>query len=408
MRRANVNLYSEDRRTGVSRIIRINSDVTDDRGSFEFAELDSSAYFLSVSATPWYALHPVAGRPEGAENVVTMVDRSLDVAYPMTFYANATESDEATPIPLRGGDRIQLDIHVNPAPALHLLFRVANSQGDAISMPQLQKRTFDTADWVQPGGTMQMLSPGLVEITGVAAGRYFVGNQNASGDSAPQSAEVELSENGQELQIPTSEPPASIKASVHVVGASQLPQQLMLVLRNAKQRPVAFQQVNPQGEVEFLDVAPGQYTLMAATANKPYSVLRMSSEGTALGHALNIQAGSSVTLAISLIGGEGNVEGFAKRNGKPVAGAMIVLVPKNPESNRELFRRDQSDLDGSFSLRSVIPGLYTVVAIENGWDLDWSEPGVIAHYCQHGREIQVSDRAEGPIHLDSAVEVQAK
>ena len=59
---------------------------------------------------------------------------------------------------------------------------------------------------------------------------------------------------------------------------------------------------------------------------------------------------------------------------------MIVMVPKDPESNGELFRRDQSDLDGSFSLGTVIPFEYTIVAIENGWDLNWSQPGVIAHY----------------------------
>jgi hypothetical protein len=102
------------------------------------------------------------------------------------------------------------------------------------------------------------------------------------------------------------------------------------------------------------------------------------------------------------------VEGFAKRDGKAVAGAMIVLVPKDREGNRDLFRRDQSDLDGSFSLREVVPGTYTVVAIENGWDLDWSEPGVIAHYCMKGHTISVSSRSAGTVPLVDPVEVQPR
>ena len=53
------------------------------------------------------------------------------------------------------------------------------------------------------------------------------------------------------------------------------------------------------------------------------------------------------------------------RAGKGFAGAMVVLVPKNPEADRELFRRDQSDLDGTFLLRNVIPGSYTLLAIQN-------------------------------------------
>jgi hypothetical protein len=87
---------------------------------------------------------------------------------------------------------------------------------------------------------------------------------------------------------------------------------------------------------------------------------------------------------------------------------MIVLVPKNPEENRELFRRDQSDLDGSFSLRDVIPGSYTVCAIQDGWDLDWGKTGVIAHYCEHGQKVIVADRKQESMTLEEAVEVQPK
>jgi hypothetical protein len=178
---------------------------------------------------------------------------------------------------------------------------------------------------------------------------------------------------------------------------------------NSKLRVVAWQQVNGKGEVEFQDVVPGKYEVLVQTPGKAYSVARMSSHsGEMSGHILNVAAGQSLDVALSLVGGTANVEGFAKRNGKAVAGAMVVLVPKNPESNRELFRRDQSDLDGSFGLRSVIPGSYTVCAIENGWDLDWAKTAVIAHYCQHGRRLVVGNRAEGPMHLADAVEVQPR
>jgi hypothetical protein len=87
---------------------------------------------------------------------------------------------------------------------------------------------------------------------------------------------------------------------------------------------------------------------------------------------------------------------------------MVVLVPKDPESHRDLFRRDQSDQDGSFSLQSVIPGTYTIVAIENGWDLDWSRPGVIAHYAQHGQPVTVPDHTQKSMHLPDFVEVQPR
>ena len=86
----------------------------------------------------------------------------------------------------------------------------------------------------------------------------------------------------------------------------------------------------------------------------------------------------------------------------------MVLVPKYPEANRDLFRRDQSDMDGTFSLRGVIPGSYTVLAIENGWDLDWSQPGVIAAYLKRGRKIEVANQGGRPVTLAEPIEVQSK
>ncbi|GAC1513461.1 MAG: hypothetical protein NVS1B11_25930 [Terriglobales bacterium] len=93
---------------------------------------------------------------------------------------------------------------------------------------------------------------------------------------------------------------------------------------------------------------PSRYVLTPAS---------ISAEGAQVsGHAIDVKAGSTPKIKLILVGGTTAVEGIAKRSGKAVAGAMIVLVPKNPELNRDAFRRDQSDLDGTFSLPGVIPG----------------------------------------------------
>ena len=96
-----------------------------------------------------------------------------------------------------------------------------------------------------------------------------------------------------------------------------------------------------------------------------------------------------------------------KKAGRGFAGAMVVLVPKDPEGHRDLFRRDQSDLDGTFSLYGVVPGSYYLVAIENGWDLDWSQSTVIAAYAKHGRSIEVHDLGK-PMSLTEAIAVQLR
>ena len=85
---------------------------------------------------------------------------------------------------------------------------------------------------------------------------------------------------------------------------------------------------------------------------------------------------------------------------------MIVLVPRQPSAYRALVRRDQSDSDGSFSLRDVPPGRYTVIAIQNGWKLDWTDRELMARYLSGGVGVTVSDQAGGAVRLSDAVPVQ--
>jgi hypothetical protein len=87
---------------------------------------------------------------------------------------------------------------------------------------------------------------------------------------------------------------------------------------------------------------------------------------------------------------------------------MVVLVPKNMAAWPALIRRDQSDSDGSFSLRDVIPGSYTVVAIEDGWNLDWARPEVIGRYLRSGIAVTVRDNSGKLVTLSEPVPVQTR
>jgi len=87
---------------------------------------------------------------------------------------------------------------------------------------------------------------------------------------------------------------------------------------------------------------------------------------------------------------------------------MIVLIPSDVNDNVELFRRDQSDLDGSFLLPNVIPGKYTAMAIENGWELEWGRPEVLAQYLPKGVSVTISSSKRGSVRLSDALIVQSR
>lgn len=111
-------------------------------------------------------------------------------------------------------------------------------------------------------------------------------------------------------------------------------------------------------------------------------------------------------LAATLASGATTITGYAKQAGKGVGGVMILLVPRDPNAGADLYRRDQSNTDGSFTLNRVIPGNYTLVAIENGWSLDWGRREVIAPYLAGGIPVRIT--GQKTFEVSSAVEVQMR
>jgi hypothetical protein len=152
----------------------------------------------------------------------------------------------------------------------------------------------------------------------------------------------------------------------------------------------SWSNVDAKGEAQLQPVASGRYEVISWNFGRPYGIAHIAAEGCDLsGHMVTIDAGANVSIAVTLAAGVGTVEGIVKRGGKPLAGAMVVLVPNDPAGHLDLFRRDQSDLD-------------------DGWDLDWSRPEVIATYLQRGRTISVSGQANGTVKVADAVEAQPR
>jgi hypothetical protein len=87
--------------------------------------------------------------------------------------------------------------------------------------------------------------------------------------------------------------------------------------------------------------------------------------------------------------GIGTLDGVALKGGKPFAGALVLLSPEQAEDNLVLLRLDQSDSDGSFTLHDIVPGKYTLLALADGWVLEWAKPEVLRPYLAGGTKLEV-------------------
>jgi Carboxypeptidase regulatory-like domain len=408
VRDARVMLYVESHRGGATRVTSASLAISDDQGMFEFTPLEPGKYYASVSAKPWYAVRPASQTAEGAVNAVVDVDRSLDVAYPTTYSGGSKEAEGAEPIAIKGGDHAQIDIHLSPVQALHLIFHAADSGEDGFRPPIFQKRSFDSED-VAPTEGIQQISEGVFEMSGIPAGRYTV-RMPGNGSEQMAHAEVELKQDGQDLAELRGEPAGRVKLSVKMPKDEPPPRQMSVGLRDDQHRIVGFNhQLDPNGEATFEDLAAGKYGIYTFFPGKVYAVARMTSgDIQVFGHEFNLPLGASQEWTVSLAAGRTQIEGFVKRGDKAASGVMVVLVPKDPETHQEMFRRDQSDLDGSFALADVVPGSYTVVAVEDAWGFDWLKPSLLARYAEHGQTLMIGELIQGVVDLPEPVQVQPR
>jgi hypothetical protein len=243
------------------------------------------------------------------------------------------------------------------------------------------------------------------EFNGVAPGQYEL----VQGD--PQRiAELDATAS-QQVDPNMGAPAGTVSGTVHSASGPVPPSATVTLMpADGAHRQNAIQAGCIRGAFSFQNVPPGVWELsmetIATMTGKPLTVVATIVDGAA--HAGNAITVTDHPLLVQATVSQGatELEGFARRDGKGVAGVMVVLAPKNLRAMKTLARRDQSDSDGSFSLRDVVPGQYTVVAIEDGWELDWSQPEVIARYLRSGVAVTVSDSSGKLLTLPEAVPVE--
>jgi hypothetical protein len=378
--------------------------VTNDEGAYRFGHLLPGKYLVAVSARPWYAQSALAratGRiftrvnnntlattfPGDAPRELTDESSPLDVAYAITFYPGAVDPAAAEQVSLSRGDKAVADVSLQPVPALH--FRVTVDTAAQQATPSLQTRIFDTA--ISLPIESHGIDRGKVILSGVAPGHYSLKwIDYSSGQQRTLSEhEVDVSGNG---DVPASQIQSRVPvtASVQIEPGVAQQGQIAVSLSDKRSGESFAERLNAKGEAEFGGgVPPGNYEISVRGAPGVFLKSVASAEAKPVGRMLTVKGPGPVRIALVLAAGQARISGVALKGDKPFAGAMVLLVPADPAHNQVLFRRDQSDTDGTFTLADVVPGKYTLLALENGWDLEWTRPSVLKPFLPQGEAVVV-------------------
>ncbi len=367
--------------------------TTDDTGSYEFSNLQAGEYYVAVIASPWYAMHPPLRRAGSGE------DSPLDVAYPVTFFDSTTDEASATPIRMEPGGRQEADISLHAVPALRLQV-AAPRKGAGIVQPELRTMVFGT-QVVAEGGGVGDPHTGVVEFSGVAPGHYEL----VQGDP-PRVSELEAASSGA-VDPNAGSPAVAVTGRLRTTTGAPVPGNVSVELDPiGGQNRTGMQSIARRGEFRFDAVAGGTWSIAAGVQGNVLPVVAVAAAGTVTPGNLIVVKDHSIAIVASISSSLSRVQGFARADGKGVAGAMIVLVPRQPSAYRALVRRDQSDSDGSFSLRDVPAGQYTVIAIQDGWKLDWTDREAMTRYLSLGVPVTVPEQAGGVVRLPGSIPVQ--
>jgi hypothetical protein len=376
--------------------------TTDDTGAYDFGDLAPGEYFLAVTAKPWYTLQHFTSRPR--QRPASDPSAALDVAYPVTFFDSTTDEASATPINLAGGSREEANINLHAVPALHLTFDSPKRQDEIGARAELRQVIFGSlasTDTITPQPAVQT---GAVEITGLAPGHYEL----TQGDP-PRIAELDATAS---MQVDPNLGNLAIEVSgtLRSSSSASLPNRMFLSLKSLDamhgQEPTNV--FSSDGQFSFQYIRQGIYELTAEASDKQIPIISITVGGHPHPGNLLTVSDKPVQMVVTVSLSEIRIEGFARKGEKGQSGVMVVLVPKDMAVFRVLARRDQSDSDGSFALRDVAPGQYTVVAIEDGWDLDWERPEVIGRYLSGGIPVTVTESSGKLVHLSEAVPVQSR
>jgi hypothetical protein len=383
----------------------------DEQGRYHFGHLRPGTYLLAVSAQPWYAQDSqvmatqqplsVEDSPSASPDSESATPQdvaphsSLDVTYPLTYYPGATEPGNAAPIVLNSGERTAADVTLRAVPALHLKIRGASSDSSRPTAAVVLQRIFDSPDTtpIPLQVRSQQASPGVLSLTGIAPGHLLLALRTFTGKEwTTEDRELDLSA---DTEIDASENtfgPVTVEGIVQLPGGAPVPPTTYIRLFNRRTGETFGARVSPNGTFEAQQALAGSTTFEVSVFGvADLTVHDMTATGaTVAGRTLQLPRSGSVILKVAMAKGLARVDGTALRQGKPVAETMVLLVPEQPERDADLFRRDQSDSDGTFSFFQVVPGRYSVLAIANGWDLDWQDPAVLKPFLEHGQPIQVT------------------
>ena len=401
VRNATAQLFRMDEVDGIRRPVAVTNAGTDDQGNYHFPHLEPGTYYVAVSGRPWYAQYVPQSAPQSQPRLdpdtaarVQQERAELDVAYPLTFYPDADDSAQASAITLHAGERVAADITLRAVPAAHL--KITGDRPRQGPPPTIMQRIFDGLQIPVFASQGYGFGQGVYEFAGLAPGHYVVEIPGSASENIGGKAgwyrDIDVY-GDMEISAGDSPAMATVTGLLTYDGAPAPRETAYFELRNQETGDRWTSQVSDKGLFGLKDneLRPGTYQAVLYGA-QDWTITRIIAENAKVqGSEITLAPGAAAKVVCTAARVSASVAGTVLQDDKPFPGAMVLLVPDNDLGDKQRYRRDESDSDGTFTLRQVVPGRYTAMALQNGWNLDWGSPDVLRPYLAKGDKVVVTN-----------------
>jgi protocatechuate 3,4-dioxygenase beta subunit len=334
---------------------------TNDLGEYRIYDLEADKYF--IRATP----QMMGGRGR--------------LAFAISYYPGTPDPAAATPIDLAAGEQLHgMDLTLHQGHVASIRGRILNPGSDmSVGISSF------TSNGSSNTNTSVEDKDGKFELTGINPGPYVLTAQaTTAGVTYVAHLPVQVSTadlEGIELRLL---PPMEIHGQIRIEGKSATQLSHLNVTLDAEGRLMDLQSEPAKEDGSFVirEVQPELYRVSLGVPDDLYLKSVHWGDRDVAQSGLEVSQGAADSqLAIVLSANGGRIEGTVEDDdSKPVAGAMVALVPPGTPPPKALFKWGAADLSGHFAFIGIAPGSYKLYALEDAdpnqlmYDPDFLKP----------------------------------
>jgi hypothetical protein len=398
--------------SGRSHWEQVGAERTNDLGEYRIAGLAAGNYFVLVTPPPDFRslIEGASDAPAAAaHNGAATSEKSAPAAYQTTYYPGTTDRGQAASIRLHAGEDFAANFSLTPSLSLTIRGSVVNLPPGSSAAITLQSKDFSL---VLNGAEVH--KDGSFEIREVSPGAYTI---LATVDNAPmpmlarQSVQIS-SANVEGLQLA---PQAGgsihgrlrMEASGNPGSATPDPSQVFLLLRTSDGDDDALgafttgagfstlAHVSADGSFEWKNVPAGHYFVQISDASSmPDWFLKSVAAGgrDVADSGFNMSSGATQLDLVASAKGAMATGVTTNQKDEPIADAVVVAVPEaRLRGHPDRYRKAITDQSGSFTLRGLPPGDYTLFAWESVDGEAYYDPEFLKTYEGQGKTLHVSE-----------------